>query len=94
MATGEENAMLRRKSKSKEKVRKLKPMRETVRDLDGMVGKKDGPKASPGGRATEARTKTQISKDLEAKDGQAIRGGTTPSPGGPLPIPYPNSSLK
>ena len=46
-----------RKSAGKRPVKKAKPRRATVKDLD-------------------------VDKD--------IKGGVTPAPGGPVPIPYPN----
>jgi hypothetical protein len=44
------------------------------------AGRKQGEKAKP----KRARV-----KDLDA-DGKDVKGGVTPTPGGPVPIPYPN----
>lgn len=45
-------------------------------------------KARPGG------LKARPSKPMTDRDQEKVKGGKTPAPGGPVPIPYPNIGLK
>jgi len=48
-------------------------------------------------RRTEKRTRPGLDdlepKILSEKELESVKGGKTPSPGGPIPLPYPNTTI-
>ena len=47
-------------------------------------------KSAAGKRQVEkAKPRRAVVKDLDVED-KDVKGGATPTPGGPVPIPYPN----
>jgi len=46
----------------------------------------------PGKKAKRVKVDSLKSRTLTDQDQEKVKGGKTPQPGGPIPVPYPNRS--